>query len=116
MDAVPGQPVRAGQPVEHRGHRRFGQVLVADTCPTGHLPDQDVQVHAPLGRFGPPASIQGVRCRLLFRLAGGLDGPLDQPRRPLPTVRDQPVQFGVDLVGALILGLRAHLQPLTSTN
>jgi site-specific DNA recombinase len=49
----------------------------------------------------PPASIQAVRCLLLLGLAGGLDGPLDQPRCPLPPVRDQPVQLSVDLPGAL---------------
>jgi hypothetical protein len=38
---------------------------------------------------------------VLLRFAGSLDGPLDQPRCPLPTVRDQPVQLVVDLVGAL---------------
>ena len=37
---------------------------------------------------------------MLFRLAGGVDGPLDQPRRPLPTVRLEPFHFQVDLVGA----------------
>jgi hypothetical protein len=38
---------------------------------------------------------------MLLGLAGGLDSPLDQPRCPLPTIRDQPVQLGVDLAGAL---------------
>jgi hypothetical protein len=38
---------------------------------------------------------------VLLGLAGGLDGPLDQPRRPLPTIRGQPVNLGVDLAGAL---------------
>ena len=51
-------------------------------------------------RLGPPPSIQGVRCLVLLRLASHLDGPLDQPRRPLPTVRGQPVKLGVDLTGA----------------
>ena len=46
------------------------------------------------GRTGCPGS-----CCL--QLAGRLDGHLDQPRRPLPTVRGQPVEFGVDLAGAL---------------
>jgi hypothetical protein len=45
--------------------------------------------------------VQGVRCLVLLGLAGGLDDPLDQPRRQLPTVRDEPVQLGVDLAGAL---------------
>jgi hypothetical protein len=54
-----------------------------------------------LGRLGPPAAVQGVRWLMLLRLAGRVDGPLDQPRRPLPTVRGQPVELGVDLAGAL---------------
>ena len=86
------------RPASLSGHR---PVLDAVGCPAGHLPDQGVRVHAPLGRLGPPAAIQGVRCLVLLGLAGGLDGPLDQPRRPLPTVRGQPVQLGVDLAGAL---------------
>jgi hypothetical protein len=46
---------------------------------------------------------------VLLGLAGRLDGPLDQPRGPLPTIRDQPIELGVDLTGAL--GEAAH-QPL----
>ena len=103
VDAVRGQPVRAGQPIQQptnsfSGHR---PVLVAVGCPAGHRPGPGCprRVRARL----PPAAtvIQGVRCLLLLGLAGGLDRPLDQPRRPLPTVRDQPVQLGVDLAGAL---------------
>ena len=97
-----GQPVRAGQPVEHRGHRPLGQPSWSRsrvrpvTCRTrvsGSMPA--------LGRLGPPPSIQGVRGLVLLGLAGGVDGPLDQPRCPLPTVRRQPVHLQVDLVGAL---------------
>jgi hypothetical protein len=100
---VRGQPVRSGQPVEQptnsfSGHR---PVLSAVRCPAGHLPDQAFRVHPTLSRLGPPASIQGVRCLMVFGLAGRVDGPLDQPRRPLSTVRNQPVEFGVDLAGAL---------------
>ena len=54
-----------------------------------------------LGGLRPPAAVQGVRCLVLLGLAGGMDGPLDQPWRPLRTVRPQPVQLGVDLIGAL---------------
>jgi hypothetical protein len=100
---VAGQPVRASQPVEQPTGRRFRHRLVLDAVggPTGHLPNQGVRVHAALGRLLTPSVIEGVRCLVLLGLAGGLNGPLDQPRRPLPTVRDQPVQLGVDLVGAL---------------
>jgi hypothetical protein len=38
---------------------------------------------------------------MVFGLAGRVDGPLDQPRCPLPTVRSQPVQLGVDPISAL---------------
>jgi hypothetical protein len=38
---------------------------------------------------------------VLLRFAGGLHRPLDQPRRPLPTLRGQPVQLGIDLASAL---------------
>jgi hypothetical protein len=87
------------QPTGHRsGHR---PVLVALGCPAGHLPDKGIRVHATPGRLGPPAVVQGVRCLMLLGPAGGLDGPLDQSRCPLPTVRGQPVQLGVDLAGAL---------------
>jgi hypothetical protein len=98
-----GQPVRAGQPVEQVAGRRFGHglVLAAVGCPTGHLSDEGVRVHPTLSRLGPPAAVQRVRDLVLLGLAGGLHRPLDQPRRPLPTVRDQPIQFGVDLAGAL---------------
>jgi hypothetical protein len=100
---VLGQPVRAGQPVEQPTGRRFGhrRVLDAVGCPAGHRPDKGIRVHPPLGRLGPPPSVQGVRGLVLLGLAGGLDGPLDQPRRPLLTVRGQPVDLGVDLAGAL---------------
>jgi hypothetical protein len=54
-----------------------------------------------LGRLLTPPSVQGVRGLLLLGLAGGLDGPLDQPRCPLATIHGQPVQLGVDLAGAL---------------
>jgi hypothetical protein len=97
------QPLRAGQPIEQptdhlRGHR---PVLWAVSCPAGHRPDQGVRVHAALGCLRPPPAIQGVRGLVLLGLAGGMDGPLDQPRRPLPTVGGQPVQLGVDLAGPL---------------
>ena len=100
---VLGQPVRAGQPIEQPTGHRFGHrpVLVAVGCPAGHLPDQGVRVVSALGRLGPPAVVQGVRGLVLLGLAGGLDGPLDQPRCPLPPVRGQPVELGVDLAGAL---------------
>src|SRR4029453_5635814 len=52
-------------------------------------------------RLWAPAAVQGIRWLVLLGLAGGLDGPLDQPRRPLPTIRPQPVELGVDLIGAL---------------
>jgi hypothetical protein len=98
-----GQPVRTGQPIEHLSHRRLGHrpVLGAVGCPAGHLPDQDVRVHPPLGCLCPPAAVQGVRALMLLGFAGGLDGPLDQPRCPLPTVRRQFLDGLVDLVGAL---------------
>jgi hypothetical protein len=98
-----GEAVRAGQPVEHSGHRPLGHCpfLPAVLRPVGHLPDQGVRVHAPLGRFCPPPSIQGVRCLVPFRLAGRVDGPLDQPRRPLPPIRLEPLDRQVDLAGAL---------------
>jgi hypothetical protein len=100
---VLGQPVRAGQPIEQptnsfTGHR---PVLIPVSCPGGHLSDQGVRVRPALGRLCPPTVIQGVRGLVLLGLAGGLDGPLDQPRRPLPTIHGQPVQLGVDLAGAL---------------
>jgi hypothetical protein len=100
---VLGQPVRAGQPIEQptghlRGHR---PVLVAVGCPAGHLPDQGVRVHATLGRLHPPPAIQGVRRLVFLRLPGRVHGPLDQPRRALASTLGQPVEFGVDLTGAL---------------
>jgi len=56
-----------------------------------------------------PRSAASVRQRpyrvsrglVLLGLAGGLDGPLDQPRCPLATVHNQPVQLGADPIGAL---------------
>jgi hypothetical protein len=98
-----GQPVRAGQPIEQPtghcvGHR---PVLLAVDCPAGHLPNQGVRIYPALGRLRPPASIQGVRGLMLLGLAGSLHRPLDQPRRPLPTVPDQPIQLGVDLSSPL---------------
>jgi hypothetical protein len=100
---VLGQPVRTGQPMEQLtghlvGHR---PVLGAVGCPAGHHPDKGVRVVSALGRLGPPAVVQGVRGFMLLGRAGGLDRPLDQSRRPLPTVRPEPVEFGVDLAGAL---------------
>jgi hypothetical protein len=90
-----GQPVRAGQPIEQVAGRRFGHglVLAAVGCPTGHLSDEGVRVHPTLSRLGPPAAVQRVRDLVLLGLAGGLHRPLDQPRRPLPTVRDQPIHL-----------------------
>jgi hypothetical protein len=96
-----GQPGRTGQSLEHLGHRRLGQVLVAVACPTAHLPDQGVRVVAALGRFRPPPSIQGVRGLVVFGLASGVDGPLDQPGCPLPPRGLQPLHLQVDLAGAL---------------
>jgi hypothetical protein len=96
-----GQPVRTGQPVKHRSHRPLGQLLAAVACPAGHLPDHAVRVVAALGRLPTPAVIQGVRGRVLLGLAGGLHRPLDQPRRPLPSVRLEPLDLQVDLVGPL---------------
>jgi hypothetical protein len=100
---VLGQPVRAGQPIEQLTGRRFGhrKVLGAVGCPAGHRPDQSVRVHPALGRLCPPSVVQGVRGLVLLGFAGRLDGPLDQPRCPLPTVRGQPVELDVELVGAL---------------
>ena len=63
-------------------------------------PDQGVRVHPALGRLLPPSSVQGVRRLVLLRFAGGLDSPFDQPRRPLPTLRSQPIELGIDLAGA----------------
>jgi hypothetical protein len=84
-----GQPLWTGQPIEQPTGHRIGHrpVLGVFACPAGHLPYEDVRVHASLGRLGPPPSIQGVWCLVLLGLAGGLDGPLDQPGCPLPTVR-----------------------------
>jgi hypothetical protein len=98
-----GQPVRAGQPVEQptnsfTGHR---PVLLPVGCPGGHLSDEGVRVVSALGRLGPPPAVQGVRGLLLLGLAGRVDGPLDQPGCPLPTVRGQPVELGINLAGAL---------------
>jgi hypothetical protein len=100
---VLGQPLRTGQPVEQSSNGFSGQRPVLDPagCPAGHLPDQGVRVHPAPGRLGPPAAVQGVRGLVLLGLAGGLDGPLDQPRRPLPTLGRQPVQLSLDLAGPL---------------
>ena len=100
---VLSQPVRASQLVEQpdghlRGHR---PVLIPVTCPAGQLPHQGVRVHPSSGRLLPPPSIQAVRWLMLFGLPVRLDGPLDQPRRPLSTVGDQPVELAVDLAAAL---------------
>ena len=75
--------------------------MIPVRCPAGHLPHQGVRVHTPFGRLLPPAAVQGVPCLVLFGLAGGVDSPLDQPRRPLPTACGQPVKLGVDLACAL---------------
>jgi hypothetical protein len=98
-----GQPLQAGQLIKHLIGRHLGYcpVLIPGGCPAGHRPDEGVRVHTPLGRLRPPPSIQGVRCLVLLGLAGGLDRPLDQPWRPLPTLRGQPLQLGVDLISAL---------------
>ena len=72
--------VAVRQPLEHRGHRPLGQDLVAVACPAGHLAQQGVRVVALLGRLRPPPSIQCVRGLVVFGLASGMDGPLDQPR------------------------------------
>jgi hypothetical protein len=96
-----GQSVRTCQPVEHLGHRPLRQLLVAVAGPAGHRPDQGVRVQAALGRLRPPPPVQGVRRFLLLGLAGGMDGPLDQPRCPLTSVRLQPLNLQVDLVGPL---------------
>jgi hypothetical protein len=78
-----------------------GHLRVAVACPAGHLPNQGVRIHPPVGRLYPPASVQGVRGLVLLGLTGGLDGPLDQPRRPLPAVPDELAQLGVDPVSPL---------------
>jgi hypothetical protein len=96
-----GQSVRAGQPLEHLGHRPLGQDLVAVACPPAHLPDQGVRVMAPLDRLRPPPSIQGVRNLMLLELTSGMDGPLDQPGCPLPPRGLQPLHLQVNLAGAL---------------
>ena len=96
-----GQPVRTDEPVEHFGHRMFGQCLAAVDRPAGHLPDEAVHIHAPSGRLRPPPSIQGVRSLVLLGLAGRVDSPLDQPRRPLTARHLQPLDLQVDLVGTL---------------
>jgi hypothetical protein len=97
------QPFRAGQPVEQPTNSFSGHcpVQVAIWCPAGHLPDQGVRVHPPLGRLRPPPSIQRVRRLVFLRLPSRVHGPLDQPRRPLPTIPSQPVELGVDLAGTL---------------
>jgi hypothetical protein len=98
-----GQPLGAGQPVEQPTGHRSGHrpVRVAVGCPAGHLPNKHVRVVSALGRLCPPASVQGVRRLMLLGLAGGLHRPFDQPWCPLPAVRQQPVQLGIDLTGAL---------------
>jgi hypothetical protein len=100
---VLGQPLWAGQPVEESINSFTGHRPVLDPvgCPVGHCLDQGVRVHATFSHLLPPAAVQGVWSLVLFGFAGGLDGPLDQPRCPLSTVGGQPVKFGVDLAGAL---------------
>src|SRR5829696_6780220 len=48
--------------------------------------------------LGPPASIQSVRGLVVFGLTSGVDGPLDQPRCPLPPRGLQPLHLQVDLI------------------
>jgi hypothetical protein len=100
---VRGQPLRASQPVEQPTGHRIGHrlVLVAVGCPAGHLPQQGVRVHASFGRLLTPPSIQGVRRLVLLRLPRRVHGPLDQPRRPLSTVR-----------GALLRRFRVESRPV----
>jgi hypothetical protein len=96
-----GQPGRAGQVLEHLGHRPLGHDQVLLFGPAGHLPDQGVRIVAALGRLCPPAAVQGVRCLLLLGFAGGLHCPLDQPGCPLPPLGFQSLDLQVDLIGAL---------------
>jgi hypothetical protein len=86
-----GQPGRAGQPLEHFGHRPLRQALAAFAGPAGHLPDQGVWIGAAFGRLRPPPPVQGVRRLLLLGLAGGMHGPFDQPGCPLPPLGFQPL-------------------------
>jgi hypothetical protein len=95
------ESVRAGQPLEHLGHRPLGQHQVAVACPAGHLPDHAVRILAALSRLGAPASRQRVRGLVLLGLAGGVDGPLDQPRGPRPPGGLQPLHRQVDLIRPL---------------
>jgi hypothetical protein len=103
------ETLRTGQLVEHLGHRPLGQAPVAVACPGAHLPDEGVRVVAPLGRLRPPPTVQGVRGLVVFGPAGGLDGPLDQPRGPLPTLRLEPLHLQVNLVRSLGEGPRQLL-------
>jgi hypothetical protein len=96
-----GQSVRTCQPVGHLGHCPLGQVLVVVACPAGHLLDQGVRVVAAIGRLCPPPTVQGVRGLVLLGLASGLDGPLNQPRGPLPTGGLEPLHLQVNLTRSL---------------
>jgi hypothetical protein len=58
-----GQPVRTSEPIEQLTGHRSGHhgVLVAVGCPTGHLPDEGVRVHATLGRLLTPSRLAMTR-------------------------------------------------------
>jgi hypothetical protein len=56
---------------------------------------------AALDRLRAPPSIQGVRGLVVFGLAGGMDGPLDQPGCPLPPRGLQALHLQVNLVRSL---------------
>jgi hypothetical protein len=85
-----GQPVRASQPIDQPDSSFSGHcpILVPVGCPVGDRADQRVRVVSALGRLGPPSAILGVRGFVLLRLSGRVHSPLDQPRRPLPTLLD----------------------------
>jgi hypothetical protein len=66
-----GQPVRAGEPVEHPRHRALAERLITVARSTGHLADELVGVAAALSRLGPPRAykVSGASCALALRVA-----------------------------------------------
>jgi hypothetical protein len=94
-----GQPVRAGEPVEHPRHRALAERLITVARSTGHLADELVGVAAALSRLGPPRAykVSGASCALALR--GGVDGPLHQPGRPRSALGLEPLDLDGDLLG-----------------
>jgi len=78
-----------------------GEVEIRYVLPTSPDGPHPPFCHLRKDHLGPPPSIQGVRWLVLLGLAGGMDGPLDQPWCPLPTICGQPNKLEVDLAGAL---------------